>query len=100
MLVACRAFKTVNTGKIRERFDNGDYLQFNYLAAGSNHASQKLQGLLQSFRGQQLPAAAGIVLSEHNLLVLFGTAGTSTGFHVDWTQAKNVALALHPKVRP
>ena len=91
---------TDNIAELGQRFRTGEYLQFNYLAAGSSPTSQMLQGVLQSFRGEQLPAAEGIVLSEHNLLVLIGKAGTSTGFHVDWAQAKNVALAMHPEVRP
>lgn len=96
----CRAFETDRITDIRRLFNDGRYLQCNYVAEEDNPTSQQLLKFMQRFRGQQFCAAEGIVFSELSLLLLIGKGGkSSTSFHVDWTQAKSLALALDPKAR-
>ena len=69
----------------------------NYEAEAGNSTGKRLQQLIDRLRGQQLPSAEGIVVSKHSLMMFVGKgAKTSTKVHVDWTQAKNVALSLRP----
>ena len=110
----CRTFGTANIATLRRRFDAGEYLQCSYEAETGNTVGKHLQQLVDRLRGQQLPSAEGIVVSKHSLMLFVGKgakppakgakppakgAETSTKFHVDWTKAKNVALALSEEVR-
>ena len=110
----CRKFDTANITTLRRRFDAGEYLQCSYDPETGNNIGEHLQQLVDRLRGQQLSSAEGIVVSKHSLMLFLGKgakppakgakppargAETSTKFHVDWTQAKNVALALSEEVR-
>ena len=96
----CRAFHTDKITTLRRRFDAEEYLKCNYVAETGNSIGRRLQQLVDRLRGQQLSSAEGIVVSKHSLMLFVGKGvKTSTRFHVDWTQAKNVALAFSKTVR-
>lgn len=75
--------------------NNGAYLQLN---PKNLPAESMLRGALQRLRvGEWRRGVRGLSDFAINSLVLIGKAGNGTGFHVDWSQASNIAMGLDLK---
>ena len=82
-------------------FDRGMYFQCNFEpdTAVESAACQVLMSVKAARPGSQIcEAARGLIDTSRTGLVMLGKAGLGTKFHVDRTQADNLALSVIDKV--